>query len=185
MDDEMIIHLFVERSESAIFELSEKYGKLCKMLANNILKNEQDVEECINDVYLAIWNRIPPERPNPLSAYLCRITRNISLKRYHANTAQKRNSFYDVILEEVEECLESKGGVEDQILEQELTSQVNEFLGTLKTQDRKIFIQRYWFCKPIPEIAMGYGVSDNYIRVHLHRTRRKLKKYLEMEGLLL
>lgn len=184
MEDEMIIHLFMERSERAISELSQKYGKLCKMLANNILKNEQDVEECVNDAYFVLWNHIPPEKPNPLSAYLCRITRNLSLKRYHANVAQKRNSFYDVILEEVEECLQSNERVEDEILAQELANQVNVFLGTLKALDRIIFIQRYWFCDSISEIAKRHGVSNNYITVHLHRTRGKLKKYLEMEGLL-
>lgn len=185
MEDQLIIKLFFQRSESAITKLSEKYGNLCKSLSYNILKNHQDAEECVNDAYLAAWNTIPPQEPKPLSAYICRITRNLSLKRYHANTAQKRNNYYDAVLEEFQDCLESTAAVEDVILVKELSQQVNSFLGTLKVKDRVIFIQRYWFCDSIPEIAKKLGVSANYVTVHLHRTREKLKKYLKKEGLLL
>lgn len=184
MEDQLIIKLFFERSEDAITELSKKYGKLCRFLANNILKNEQDAEECVNDAYLAAWNTIPPESPSSLSTYICRITRNLSLKRYHSNTAQKRNGYYDVLLEEIEDCLESGEAVEDEILVREMSAQVNLFLGKLKEKDRIIFIRRYWFCDDIPQIAENLGVNTNYVRVHLYRTREKLKKYLKMEGLL-
>lgn len=185
MEDQLIIKLFFERSENAIAELSNKYEKLCKTLAYHILKNEQDAEECVNDAYLAAWNTIPPEKPNPLSAYICRITRNLSLKKYHSNTAQKRNNYYDVILEEVEECLEAKDTVESEILVQEMSKQINSFLGKLKEKDRVIFIRRYWFCDSVSEISGNLGVSTNYVTVHLYRTREKLKKYLKKEGLLL
>lgn len=184
MDDQLIIKLFFARSENAITELSKKYGKLCSSLANNILKNEQDAEECVNDVYLAAWKAIPPETPKPLSAYICRITRNLSLKRYHFNMAQKRNGYYDVLLEEIEDCLESGEAVEDEILVREMSAQVNLFLGKLKEKDRIIFVRRYWFCDDISQIAKNMGVSPNYVRVHLYRTRENLKKYLKWEDLL-
>lgn len=185
LEDQLIIKLFFERSESAITELSCKYGGLCASLAYNILKNEQDVEECVNDVYLAAWNTIPPKTPDPLPAYICRITKNLSLKRYHLNTAKKRNNYYDLALDEIAECLEGISNVEDEILVKELSVQINTFLAKLKVKDRIIFIQRYWFCDSIQEIAHKLGVSANYATVHLHRTRTKLKKYLEMEGFLL
>ena len=185
MEDQLIIKLFFERSETAITELANKYGGLCASLAYNILKNEQDVEECVNDAYLAAWNAIPPETPNPLSAYICRITRNLSLKKYHLNTAKKRNNYYDLALEEIEGCLVGISNVEDEILVKELSAQINAFLEKLKEKDRIIFIQRYWFCDSAQEIAKKLGVSVNYVTVHLHRTRVKLKKYLEMEECLL
>ena len=119
-----------------------------------------------------------------MSSYICRIARNLSLKRYQSNTAQKRNSYYDVLLEEVSECLESAGTVEDEVLVRELSDYVNRFLGQIKQKDRVIFVQRYWFCKEIREIAKELGVSRNYVTVHLHRTREKLKFYLRTEGLL-
>ena len=103
MDDKKIIELFYERSEQAITELSKKYGLLCEKIADNILNNHLDAEECVNDAYLAVWNTIPPQNPDSLVSYVCRIVRNQAIKKYHENTALKRNSIYDTSLDELEE----------------------------------------------------------------------------------
>lgn len=182
MEDQWIIKLFYERSENAIHELSLKYGTMCKRLANKFLHNEQDIEECMNDVYLAAWNTIPPQNPNPLSAYICRIVRNVALKKYRTNTAQKRNHYYDVILEEVDEFLCVNETVESEILAKEIANRINIFLGLLKERDRVMFVQRYWFCYSVEEIAAVTGMSKNHVTVRLHRTREKLKDYLKAEG---
>ena len=182
MEDQLIIKLFFERSEDAIRELNLKYGKICKRLANKFLHNEQDAEECINDAYLAVWNTIPPQNPNPFSAYVFRIVKNTALKKYRANTAQKRNNYYDVILEEVDEFLAVNETVESEILAKEIGNRINVFLGRIKDRDRIMFVQRYWFCYSVEEIAKTLGVSKNYVTVHLHRTREKLRDYLKSEG---
>ena len=183
LEDSLIIQLFWKRSENAILELSKKYENLCKSISYHILQNEQDVEECVNDAFLALWNIIPPEQPNPLQAYVCRIVRNLSLKKYHANTAQKRNTQYDMILEEIESCFESHSSTEDEVLAKELSKQINIFLGKLKKRDRVIFVQRYWYCMDISEIAEKMDMNCNQVTVKLHRIRKKLKKYLEKEHL--
>lgn len=184
MEDQLIIQKLFERQEQAITDLSDKYGGLCQRIANRILKDRQDAEECVNDALLAAWNTIPPQRPNPLSAYLCQITRNLSLKKYHANTAQKRNHYYDVAMEELEESLAGKELVEDNILAEELKQAINDFLAGCKPWERAIFIKRYWFFEQIPEIADETGRSKNYVTVHLHRTRKRLENYLKAKGLI-
>ena len=105
MEDEKIIELFFDRSEQAIKEVDSKYGRTCHNISFNILHNELDAEECVNDAYLGAWNTIPPARPNPLLTFLCKIVRNISLKRYELNTAIKRNSTYDIAMDELEAML--------------------------------------------------------------------------------
>ena len=184
MEDQLIIQKFCERQEQAIQDLSDKYGMLCQTIANRILSNRQDAEECVNDTLLVAWNTIPPEHPNPLSAYVCRITRNLSLKKYYANTAQKRNHYYDLVIDELEESLIGNESVEDEILTKELQDAMNEFLSECRQCDRIIFVKRYWFFESIPEIAEGIGKSKNYVNVHLHRTRKKLENYLKMKGLI-
>lgn len=184
MEDHMIIELFYERSEKAIDELAKKYGRLCKAVALRIIGNEQDAEECINDAYLAVWNTIPPQHPAHLSAYSVAITRNQSLKRYRSNTSKKRNSYYDTLLDEMSECLASNISVEDEILLKEMKECINEFLGKCKQIDRVIFVKRYWFCMEIGEISRQLKVSDNYVQVHLHRTRKKCRDYLGKVGLM-
>lgn len=184
MDDQLIVKLFEERSEKAILELSNQYGRLLMNISYRILGNEEDSEECVNDTYLAVWNRIPPENPSPLSSYVCKIARNLSLKRLRNNMAQKRNTHYDLILDELDDCLAANAKVEEDILIREITEYINRYLGEIKETDRIIFVSRYWFCKEISEIAKDMDLSINYVNVHLHRTRQRLRKYLKKEGLI-
>lgn len=182
MEDEKIIELLFARSEEALAALSEKYGARCRKLAGNILRNGRDAEECVNDAYLAVWNTVPPKRPGSLPSYLCRIVRNRAAARYHANTAKKRNSFYDAALDELEECIPSGKTVEDEISARELARLFDRFLEGLKTEDRVLFVHRYWYSDPVSEIAGRLGMSEGRASVRLFRIREKLKKYLLREG---
>ena len=184
MEDQLIIKLFFERSEQAISELANKYGKRCKALSVEILGNEQDAEECVNDAFLATWNNVPPEKPKFLGAYVARITRNLSLSKIRANLTQKRRSEYDVCIEELEEILHGRETVEDAILSGELKGAINRFLEDQNKLDRVMFVERFWFCKSVPEIAEKLGQSTNYVNVHLHRMKGKLRKFLESEELI-
>ncbi len=182
MEDSKIIGLFLKRSEQAIEELSKKYGLLCKKIAVNILKNELDAEECVNDTYFGVWNTIPPQNPNSLMNYVCRIVRNQAIKKYHANTAAKRNSIYDVALEELEECFPSAASVED-VFDAKVTAEIiDKFLYTLSKENRVMFIRRYYYADSISEIAELFHTSNHHISVRLSRTREKLKHHLVKEG---
>lgn len=182
MDEQEIIGLFFERSEQAIAELDGRCGKLGRRLAENILGSARDAEECLNDAYLALWNTIPPERPQSLSAYLCRVLRNLAIKRYHANTAQKRNSHYDAALEELEDCLPAGETAESILSAHELTRLLNAFLATLPPTDRRLFLGRYWLSQPVAVIAKELAISENNAAVRLSRIRGRLRLYLRKEG---
>ncbi len=182
LDDHSIIRLFLERSEGAIAALSEKYGGLCIGLARNILGSDLDAEECVSDSFLAAWNTIPPQRPDPLKPYILRLVRNIATARFHANTAQKRNSHYDVALEELAECI-SRGDTTMQTLEaQELSRQIDAFLAGLDAQSRVLFVRRYWYGDDISCLAKRFAVGANTISVRLHRIRGRLRNHLKKEG---
>lgn len=182
MDDHTIIELFFERSEQAIVELSKKYGAVCNSVAYNILNNRLDSEECVNDAYLAVWHAIPPQRPNPLLSYVCRIVRNLALKKYHANTALKRNSIYDVCLDEIAHCFPSPSSVEEEIDALEVAKMIDQYLETLDQQSRIMFIRRYWYSDSIEDLANLFHMSKHNVSVHLYRIRKNLKKYLIQEG---
>lgn len=182
MEDGKIIDLFFERSEQAITELSKKYGAVCRRVAGNILRNDLDAEECVNDAYLGAWNTIPPNRPDPLLTYICRIVRNLSITRYHANTAVKRNSFYDAVLDELAECLPSAVTVETEVDARELSALLDRFLETLDRENRILFVRRYWYSDPVSEIGAAFHMSGNSVSARLSRIRRKLKGFLKKEG---
>lgn len=183
MDDDKIIDLFFERSEQAIGELSKKYGSICKKTAQNILRNPQDSEECVNDCWLSVWNTIPPQRPDSLAGYVCRIVRNIATNKYHFNSAEKRNSFFDVSLDELEEFIPSAQNADEECDAEDLAKAINNFLGTLDRENRIIFVRRFFFSNSLDDIAELFGISKNHVSVKLNRTKRKLKNYLLKEGI--
>lgn len=183
MEDSKIVDLFFERSEQALTELSDKYEKLCKKISINILGNEEDALECINDSYLGVWNTIPPEKPDNLKYYLLRIVRNSSLKRFHSNTAEKRNSFYDVALQELQECLPDENTIERKLLSNEISDLLNSFLESQNKVNRIIFVRRYYFNDSIAEISKRVNMTENNVSVRLNRMRKSLKNHLEKEGI--
>ena len=184
MRDHEIIALFFARSERAITELGSKYGAAIKNVASNILKDAQDAEEAVSDTYFTVWNRIPPAKPKYLGAYSCRTARNLSLKRFYENTAQKRNSFYDVALDELEETIPALSNVESIYDAKELTQYLNQFLKDLSREDRYLFMRRYWYGDKISDIAQNLNVTAHKASVRLFRSRQKLQDYLKKEGMI-
>lgn len=176
MEDKKIVELFYQRSEQAIAELAAKYGALCMKLAMNLLGDRQDAEECVNDAWLGAWNSIPPQSPEALRPYICRIVRNLALKRYRASTALKRDGFA-VSLAEMEGCIPDDS-LEEQLSAEALTAEINAFLATLRRDDRVMFLRRYWLAEPLPEIAAAFGITPHNASVRLSRIRGKLREYL-------
>ena len=178
MEDAGIIELFFERSEQGIRELDIKYGKACRKLSYNIVNNRQDAEECVNDAWLGAWNSIPPQSPDPLRAYICRIVRNHALKKYRANTALKRGNQFEVSLSELEDCIPDNS-LDEQLAVNELSAQIDAFLSALSKEDRVMFVKRYWFSESLSEIADAFHITENNVSVRLGRIRGKLHQYLD------
>ena len=184
MEDEMIINLFLERSEQAISELSTKYGKLAQGICTNILYNSSDAEECVNDSLFTTWNSIPPERPSSLKAYFVSVARNKALDRYRYNTSSKRNTFSDEPIEELQECLGSQASAEADCEAEELSAAINRFLSKLKKADRQMFVARYYLSDSTATIAARMSLKESVVTLRLHRTREKLRKFLHKENLI-
>lgn len=182
MEDERIVKLFFQRSEQAIAELSRKYGRMCRRIAGHVLNNDEDAEECVNDTWLAVWNNVPPASPDSLAAYVCKIARNQALKRYRYNTAQRRNSHYDVSLSELEECIPTQRRGTDSCTEKDLTALMEDFLDSLDKRSRILFLKRYWYADPPGSIAKELRMTENHVSVKLCRIRAKLRAYLEEKG---
>ena len=183
MDDNKIVELFFARSESAISEVTAQYGALIRRVAMNVLNNAADAEECANDTYLALWDSIPPQRPQALVSYICRLARNISINRYRYNAAEKRNSNYDVALEEVDEFLPGNDSVEAALEEKELTAAIEEFLDRQNKLDRVLFVSRYYLSESYRDLAGKTGLSEKNVSVRLTRIRARLKEHLGQRGI--
>ena len=183
MEDSQIIDLYWARLEQAIQETDTKYGGYCRAIAHNILKSMEDSEECVSDTWLRAWNAMPPQRPSVLSAFLGRITRNLSLARYKAARAEKRGgSSFPAALDELSECVPAGGSVEQTMDERELGQAIDRFLRTIPEKQCSLFLRRYWYAESILQIAERYSLKENTVKSILFRTREQLRKFLQKEG---
>ncbi len=186
MDDRRIVELYWERNERAIEETKSKYGRYCYAIAYNILNCREDAEECENDTYLDAWERIPPERPAPLSGFLGMLTRRISLDRWRKQHAQKRGGGEVALsFDELEECVPSGKSIDEELEAERLAGLLNAFLESLPELEGDVFLRRYWYFDPIKVIAKRYGMGQSRVKMMLKRTRDRLKETLEKEGIFL
>lgn len=184
MDDKKILDLYWMRSETAISETANKYGRYCHFIAFNILRNDEDCQECVNDVYWKAWKTIPPQRPNRLSIFLGKITRNLSLNLYKKQNAGKRgNGQVPLALDELQECVPAGDSTEQALDGIFLTEILNQFLASLPAETRKIFMRRYWYLSSVQEIAEDFHIGESKVKMLLLRSRNKLKILLEKEGI--
>ena len=185
MDDQHIVELYWARDEEAIRHTADRYGQYCYAIAYNILSVREDSEECVNDTYLDAWNSMPPHRPNILSAFLGKITRRIAIDRWREGRAQKRGGGEMALaLDELSECVASQSDVTREVETLEVAAGVQKFLNTLPDTERRIFVRRYWHMESVASLAARFGYGQSRVKSMLHRTRAKLRRYLEEEGLL-
>lgn len=187
MEDSKIIDLYWQRSEAAIGETAKKYSRYCHSISFNILHNAEDAEECVNDTYLNAWNAMPPRRPNCLTTFLGRITRNLSLDRFKRYSAEKRGGGQtELALDELDEAVPAAAAdVEEAIGERELSQLLDKFLAGLPREKRIMFVRRYWYLMPIRIIAEQMGMNEKRVNSALFRLRKRLRAYLEREGVAL
>ncbi|MGM9636917.1 MAG: RNA polymerase sigma factor [Eubacteriales bacterium] len=185
MEDQAIVELYFARSESAIDECERKYGRYCFAVADSILSDSEDARECVNDLWLRVWNSIPPHRPENLKTFCGKIVRNLAIDRYRlSRTRQRGGGEYPLALEEIADCIPDRTGeVESAFDEKALSDALNRFLATLPADTRRIFLSRYWHLKPIKEISDEHGCGESRVKMVLLRTREKLKKFLTEEGI--
>ena len=177
MNDQDIIDLYFARDEQAIAETDKSYGKVCMQVSMNILDSRPDAEECVNDTYLHTWNSIPPTKPDSLCAFVCRITRNLSLNRLRDLRREKRNSELTVSLDELEACIPAAAEDAGQ-----LADLLNSFLAELDETNRVLFMGRYWYSYAIDDLAAQMELTDKAVYMRLHKTREKLRAYLAERG---
>lgn len=184
MDDGKIIELYLKRDEQSIKETQLKYGKLCYSISYNILKNHDDSNECVNDTYMGIWNAIPPERPNNFMAFICRIARNLSLKKLEFLMREKRSQHMLVAIDELENIL-SDERYEPGVTDEDVGELISKFLCKQKEDVRNVFIRKYYYFDSIGAIAERYAFTESKVKNMLYYTRNKLRDYLIKEGVAL
>ena len=173
-----IVLLLESRDETALLLLKERYSEYCYTIIYGILRDHGEAEEVLNDVWLRVWNSVPPAKPRCLRAYLAKVSRNIALDRVKFQGAKKRRAS-TLPLEEIGEILPTKLSETEQA---DLRDALNRFIKDLDTEEQRIFLRRYWYNETVEELAQAFHCSQSRITGILFRTRKKLRKFLKKEG---
>ena len=185
MEDRQIIDLLFARDEQGLKYTKEKYDPLCKSILRQALSDQSDIDECANDVLMALWNSIPPNYPDHFPSYISRIARRIGINRFKYNTRKKRKTECDIVLSELEGCIPAPNHLETRQDARQLRHVLNSFLQELDPQTRVLFLRRYYYLESVKSLAQRFGVSANFVSVRLHRARAALRTLLEKEGIVL
>lgn len=182
MTDEALIALFSARSESAIPALQAQYGPYCAAIARQLLSDPRDVEECLSDCWLAVWNAIPPTRPTHFKGWLGAVVRHRAIAMGRDNS--RRPPEADEAALELAACLPCPGDAHSEAEAAELGQAVSRFLAGQKPDHRAVFLRRYWYADSVEQTAARMGWSVSKTKSVLFRLRNNLRQYLYKEGLL-
>lgn len=171
------------RDERAIEATSIKYSKLIRGCIRGILPEKGDIDECENDVYLKLWQLIPPDEPVNFCAYICKTARFLAMNASKKKNRCRRSVDLEGSFEELsEDIIGNSSDPENSLEGRELAGIVSDFLKTKPKEQRIMFIQRYWYYARVTEIAQSLGVSRAKVSVTLTRLRKELSEILVKHG---
>lgn len=173
-----IIELLERRDEQGLVLLKEKYSDYCYSIIYHLLRDHEQTEEALSDVWLQLWNSIPPARPQRIKSYIAKTARNTALHYVKHNAAQKRSGI-TVLLDELQECIPDPRWQRDG---ENLKELLRDFVRGLEPEEQRIFLRRYWYGYTIEELAKATNCTESRITGILFRSRKKLRKHLEKEG---
>ena len=183
MTDEKIIELLFRRDERALSEIETKYKSLLRYIAENFLSAREDVEECLNDVLIRVWNAIPPEKPEDLRAYVSAAVRNCAIDKLRSNKADKRGGGFYTVSDEFLSMLDDGTDLANEFEARRAGEIINAFLEEQSKESRDIFVMRHYLGMSYAEICDTFDCSEGKVKMSLLRSRKKLAAKLRKEGI--
>ena len=189
MEDKQLAELYRAHDERAQAEGNAAYGRACNRIALNVLENTHEAEVCTEEALQLAADTFPSRDPVKPAAFLYKVTRSLSLDRYKLHqTAKRGNSLFILALDELDACIPAgstgfASGFDDEIEARRVGECINRFLRRQAPETRDLFICRYFYADSIGDITDRFGLNERQVRAILSRTRKKLRKFLESEGI--
>ena len=176
LNDKKIISALIDRDEQMLAFVVQKYSKLLWKIAASILINAasiQDVEECIADVFIYLWQF--PEKYDPdkakLSSWLSVIARTKAIDRYRQNLRKRELPMEEFVAEGLTHAENTGINAE----EEKLLS----CIGALDEKEKELIIRRYYYEQKPAEIAVVLEIPKKQVENKLYYAKQKLKKMME------
>ena len=178
MDDEALISLLRRDPDAGISALLNQYGPLLRYVAQGVLRDSQDTEDCLSDISLALWRNhslYDPARGS-LSVWLTALARNTALNHWKAR--QRRMAHQA----ELDAEPSHDTTPESEVLRRERAEQLRAALLRLTDGERHLFYRKYYYLQSTAQIAAELGMTERAAEGRLYRLRQKLRKELGGDG---
>ena len=176
MKDETIICALRSREPEVMNTVIDKYSRLLWPIADMVLKNvgnEQDVEECVADAFIFLWEH--PEKFDPargsLKSWLCIVARSRAIDRYRQITRRSTVSLEETVLAD-------SFGMQEELLRQETRKELLAAINALGEPGREILVRRYYYDQKPRHIALALGLTVKQVNNSLYHTKRLLREAL-------
>jgi RNA polymerase sigma factor (sigma-70 family) len=163
-----VVQQIKNRNEEAIPFIIHTYGGLlATIIKRHIHYNQQDYEECLDDVLLAIWQHI-----DDFDA-----SKN-TFKNWIAAIAKYRAIDYQRKVCKTKQHIKTTKITGREIASSSITyeQEVEELLTYLSSAERIVFEKYYLQGVPTKELAQQIGVKESWIHNKLSRGRKKLQQ---------
>ena len=176
MNDKKIISAIVRQDEQTFALVIQKYSRLLWKIAASILINAasaQDVEECVADVFIYLWQH--PEKYDPnkakLSSWLSMVTRSRAVDRYRRIIRKMEVSMEDIVVESL--------GYSEMAEADEEKEKLLRCMEELNDKEKELIIRRYYYEQMPAEIAVALDMPRKQVENRLYYVRQKLRKLME------
>ncbi|WP_160688246.1 sigma-70 family RNA polymerase sigma factor [Clostridium sp. C2-6-12] len=175
--EENFITQLSKRNEKALEYLIDNYGWVVKSIVHKHLYNLKNVQdECINDIFLGIWNNIDSydENKSEFKNWLAGIAKFkcIDYKRKYLKGIEYEN------IENLE--ISVKDTTDEVLIKNELNDEINEILNCLNEKDRALFYKLYVEEKEINDVSEEIGLKRDVIYNRLSRGKKKIQKLFNL-----
>ena len=171
--DAALIQKIVQRDESALAALYDRYASLLSSLLNRILRDTQASEEILQDVFYQLWRNAAQFDParGSLPGWLAVIARNRAISRL-----RRRNP------SEGDELLETTvivpANLENALAQQQLLGRVKGALENLSSEQRAAIELAYFEGLTHSEIASKTGDPLGTVKTRIRSAVESLKRNL-------
>ncbi|WP_338591312.1 sigma-70 family RNA polymerase sigma factor [Paenibacillus sp. Y5S-9] len=156
--------------ESLILELSSPvYSLIFRILGGQA--NKEDIEECVSDVFVDVWNKIESfdSSKGSLKTWIFILAKYKALD-YKRKLKQKYN------IQELKDYIPSQTNTLDEVLRKSQIESVLEILNSVSSVDKNIFLMKYFYYESMDSIAGKLNLTTKAVENRLRRVRELMKK---------
>jgi RNA polymerase sigma-70 factor, ECF subfamily len=168
------IHRLQRQKEDALEFIVDKYLPLIKGITYKVLSplnNNGVKEECINDIFLSIWNNSRKFNGNSsdFKKWICAIAKFKAIDYY-----RQANKRLEITSDNMDQNVQKSA--EEELLLVEDKNELLKLINQLEPVEREIFIMKFFLGLKSEDISIKLGLTKASVDNRIYRGKKKLNQ---------